>query len=415
MNAARNRRKSFIRSLVLHLIVISALYFIYFGMGMDQNGVLIYINRFIQYRYKKEFKLFLTGTINKFPNDHIIYKYKFNYPPTSENITYHITYKDRSITNYYNSGGRIINTHFYVLERLYINSLGGIAFSKYYYFNNKDEISLESHRNLVKSLNLVNHYLELVVVGYGYCRINYGHCFEDFYTPLFMIPEDIRTTSLVLVLSLPSIADELLNIFGVSKENRVYIPDNSWAYVDKVYTIADRVHFLCNYGMPVLLMKRFFHEKFNLSAIKPTRYCYTNRGYYRPRYIHNLDELVKNLKSNFPDVHWEFVSDNHSSVCECARDWKSILFIFCPIGSNTAKIIFMEDNSVCVATTTGRPEWYISQLCVACNIFEVQYDGMTGDHLTGHGSPVDINLTIKMISCGFYVLKHGKWPQSEMF
>lgn len=283
-----------------------------------------------------------------------------------------------------------------------------------YYFNNNDPNSLQSHRNMITSTTLVGNYIELIVVGYNYCRKNFGHCIEDFYTPLFMIPEDIRSTSPVLVFSLPSIADELLHVFCVPPENRVYIPDDTWVYADKVYTIADKVHFLCNYGMPTLLMKRYLHEKFNLSQINSTRYCYTNRAYKKPRYIHNLDALVSSMKKEFPDIAWEFVPDNHSSVCECAKEWKSILLILCPIGSNTAKVIFMADNTVCVACTSLRIEWSISQFCVACNIFEIQYDGMTGDHLEGSGSPIDINLTLKMLSSGLYVLKHGKWPQSEV-
>ncbi|EAY03960.1 hypothetical protein TVAG_314900 [Trichomonas vaginalis G3] len=364
-------------------------------------------------KFSKIYPIRIVGTINKIPKSHILFKSKYNSSFLHSSSTiYHVTLHSPSLTDSYNSNAKNLDTHFFVLTQVYVNAEGGMVFDNKYYEYPDDPSSLFSHRNHAGLTPVKYHIHELINVGYGYCKTNFGHCIEDFFTPLLMIPEYIRQSSKILVNSLPSITDELFELFGIKNENRVYINANVWMSVDKVYIIAEKTHFLSIYGMSTLNLKRFFHEKFELDKIRSSRYCYSNRGYMKPRYIHNLDELMEKVSKKWPNIKWEFVPDNHSSVRESAKEWKTIKLIFCPIGSNVAKAIFMEDNSVVVTPTSERTEWSISQYCVACLIFEIQFDALKGDHLIGNGSPVDINLSLKMIEAGLYCVENHCWPQS---
>lgn len=348
-------------------------------------------------------------------NNQTAYRYNYDIKPTEGIVLYHITINDSNATLKYNYYANTFKTTYIEIYRCYVSSAGGIALTPAHVYRqilHPEELYGLSGMCYTAG-HVHRHFTELISVGYHWCKVNFGHCIEDFYQPLIMIPREIRLRVPCLTFSHPFLEKSLLDLFEIPVENRVSLANKTWAAVDKLYTFIDPIFGLNTYGIATLRLKKFFHEKWKLDLIKSEKYCFTNRPDNTPRHIHNLEDVVKMAEKNWPQIAWQVISDKFSTIEKCAKAWKAIRFVFAPVGSNIVKSLFMEEDSVVIAVTSGSPEWSIAMFCAAARIFELQYDGLTGDHHFSKGSPIDVNLAINMIKIGLFCVENKRWPNDN--
>lgn len=347
------------------------------------------------------------------PDDWTAFSQSYDITCQNHYENYHLTYGNSSLTKEYNSKALIYNITYYEFYMVYITSTGGIMFNNnavYKAYRHPNELYGEG--NTIFTGDVVVHFHQLVVVGYEWCRHNFGHCIEDFFQPLTMIPKDVIKNCYILDFSHPYLADVLTDVFEIPKNHLVTIPTRQWAAVDKVITFMNPYISLNTYGISTVRLKEIFHKKYFLDKIVPENYCFSNRPKGKPRHIHNLQDVMDVVSAKLKDIKWKMIDDSFPSLKETAMVWKSVKFIFCPDGSNIVKCIFMADNCVVIAVTSGYPEWSIAMFCAAAKIFELQYDGMTGNHHSGTGSPIDVSLALRMIKVGLHALNNQKWPNN---
>lgn len=369
------------------------------------------------YSYNPEFALFGYETPDWTPASFFKVKRKIDVPleknwpvlryinETIEDPTqYHFSYRKPKETHDYNFYYKTLQTTHYRLERAYVSFNGAVGLDENTIFQPTD-----FERNATNA-SVVGHYREVIVTGYLWATYNFGHSFEDFFTPLFLIPEEIRRRSHIIVFSMPFLYNTLLDLLGFLPDRRIYLPKNKGEYIsaDILHCFANRTFYISQWGPNTYRFKRFLHEKFELDKITPSEYCFTNRPKGKRRHIHNLDEVINSAKAKFPTIDWKFIPDNHTNLIECARDFKKIKFLFSPVGSNICKCIFLADNTVVICVTANFPENSLAGFCLSCKLFELQYDSISAHHL-GYGSPINVNDALFYIEKCLKVLETGNW------
>ena len=145
----------------------------------------------------------------------------------------------------------------------------------------------------------------------------------------------------------------------------------------------------------------------NLSAISPTRYCFSNRK--KTRYIANLNSIINATRVKFPNITWEYSPDNYSVLVNMAKEFASYRLIYMPTGSNAIKTCFMHNYTVMVTACASQLDLSILLYAASTSVFLLQYpDNISHFSL----DPVILSVpdAIKNIERGLYCLKHKKWP-----
>ena len=181
-----------------------------------------------------------------------------------------------------------------------------------------------------------------------------------------------------------------------------------WAYVSIAHLFIPSNYLNC-YADLSMQMKNMFFEKFNLSSISPTRYCFTNRKFNTSRHIANMNSVIDSAKIHFPNITWEIIPDNSKDLEKMAKEFASVLLIFMPTGSNSIKTCFMHNYTVMVTVCSPGLDLSILLYCASTSVFLLQY---TENFQHFDLDPITISVTraIKNIERGLYCVKHKRWP-----
>ncbi|EAY16445.1 hypothetical protein TVAG_004760 [Trichomonas vaginalis G3] len=324
---------------------------------------------------------------------------------TSQDQTqYHLSFLKPTATYDFNTISKRLKTTHYTLRKAYVSFNGVVGFDSHTIFGQTD---FEHNATTAK---VIGHFYEVVVTGYLWASFNFVHSIQDFYAPLFLLPESIRKRAHIIVFSMPFLSDSLLDLLGFSPDRRIYLPENTDRYIaaDVLHCFVNKTFYISQWGPNLYRFKQFLHQKYELDKIQSTDYCFSNRPKGKRRHIHNLDEVINATKSKFPKIDWKFIRDDHKKLIDCAKDFKKIKFLFAPVGSNICKCIFMADRSLVICVTAQFIESSLAGFSASCKIFELQYDSIAAHH-SGVGSPIDVDDALFHIGKCLKVLETGSW------
>ena len=259
---------------------------------------------------------------------------------------------------------------------------------------------------------LCYYFKEVILLGTGYTVNSFGHTLQDFFHPFLLLPEDVKRRAVVIGGYSP-VGKEIYALLGYNPENWIRLDDRTWAFCSIVHIFSPRPYINC-YCDLAMKMKVFFFEKFNLTSIKPTRYCFSNRPENRPRYINNLEEIFNASKKEFPQYNWEFVPD-YKDLKTMAKAYASYKFLFSPTGSNLIKTYFMHNETVIVSPSSRRYDFSVMANSLATRVFFLHFplEGMY------HSRPNQTNIipipyALIQIRRGVKCLQEGKWENAEI-
>lgn len=325
---------------------------------------------------------------------------------------YAISYQKNETSIKYNRNGRSNSVSFFVLYDIYFGSSGCLSLENWTYQDLNDYNSwVYIGRNELMQGNVSAHYQDLICLGWRHSRENFGHTFFDFLDPLMLIPEEIRMTTPIVMNGLPNVVATVFNLMEIPMNNRVLIKEHTWVHVDRCYTFLRPVVGLSVAGRTTVELRNLFFKKYKLDEIEPTQYYYSNRPTERPRYISNIDELLKSIKIHFPNITFKHLHDSYPSLRKAATHWAKAKFIFTPVGSNCHNSIFMHKETVMVvAQTYEHEEEFIPVFVSSLSIFYLQFPALNCTHFYNFGGPINVSLAIKMIEIGLRCVEDKKWP-----
>lgn len=359
--------------------------------------------------YWQPFKnLSIKEHIYEIDNEHLAYKEPHKYALEGD-YYYYMHFDLPNETREYNFIYNFINCTYIEMYRVYVNGIGGIFVDNKYYTMSYYKRWEHAERFHEWKGKVIGHCQALIVLGYDECRI-FGHALEDIMQPMLMMPEDILKSAYVLSAGITNVLDEFFDLINIPKERRITLRSGQWISCDKVYTLTDPQIYLNYYGIPTFKLKQLFERSFKLSDIKPTKYYFTNRKQYRPRHIHNLDEIIDAAKKRFPAIEWDYINDTETSTLVAAsKVWATAKFVFAPIGSNIVKCVFMKDNGVLVIPCTFHPDFSIAHFASACHIFSLHWREFKTSHISGIGEAISVWRSLDMIERGLICLKNRQW------
>ena len=161
------------------------------------------------------------------------------------------------------------------------------------------------------------------------------------------------------------------------------------------------------YSDLALELKNLLYDKMNLSAISPTRYCFSNRK--KTRYIANLNSIINATRVKFPNITWEYSPDNYSVLVNMAKEFASYRLIYMPTGSNAIKTCFMHNYTVMITPCSATLDISIATKSASSLVFILQFRAnMT--HRKRTPNFISVSDSVKNIERGLYCLEHRKWP-----
>ena len=357
-------------------------------------------------------KINISKFIDFVPADYTFIQLQYN-SPINQQEDFFKYYKNPKYTLAWNQEARQLNQTYIEAYQVYVNGIGGFSIENNFYTMRYFPCwkNVERLRNFTG--NVVSHYPHVIVLGYNECIRKFGHLVEDFFQPFVLLPQEVISTAHVLCAGFQPVFDEFLDIFSIPQERRIKIKKSDWIACDKIYTYINPLIYLNFYGIATKQLKILFHETYKLDNITATRYYLGNRGYYKPRYVHNFDEVCNSVRLRFPNIKWEILTDDCYSLSDAAKAWSSVKFLFAPTGSNIVKCIFMKDKTFIICIGTHMPDYSIAMFTTACNIYSIHYFGLRCMHLSGNGTSINAELAVKMINYGIDFLQTHKWPQNS--
>ena len=132
------------------------------------------------------------------------------------------------------------------------------------------------------------------------------------------------------------------------------------------------------------------------------------------RYIDNFGELLNQTRIMLPDITFHEDPDYIDSINETAQLYSTIKFLFCPIGSNVFKNVFMRPKSVIVAAIGDSTVVEIITTCVCTGIYFLSMVSPGVSH-TGKDFSISIPVALKAIKLGVACSIEGKWKYDSAF
>jgi hypothetical protein len=297
-----------------------------------------------------------------------------------------------------------INTHLVEFSSMFVGFDGSLGYGNTYY---KYDYAGRFRYNVPGPY--VGEVDEIIVLAHHGGLDNFGHMFQDILQSLFLIPDEIKNRSSILVNLMP-IGIEVIDLMGFRKSQQVRLNRGEWIHAARVHTILNPSPFLNVYGDTVLKLRNLIRGKLELDKIEATEYFFSNRCNTCPRYIQNLDEIINATKKEYPNIQFKMIDEYLHSIYDAAKNWARAKFIFGPTGSNFAKSYFMKENSVIVSIVTKMGDFSILCLNGMNRIFILQCMTEGFGHWDKEGGVVNVSKTMKAIRAGFYCVENRKWP-----
>jgi hypothetical protein len=297
------------------------------------------------------------------------------------------------------------NSKYYVLKDAYVNRVGGVVINSTFYQVPGPNAQTSAYPGIV-----IGCYNSVISLGTRFSSM-FGHWMKDTLSPLFLLPEDVISNSMIVVTGNPSYALETLNVLGIDTNKTIILPRLSdYVFAKELHIIAGEKAFLCHFGAPLYNLSLRFRRAMNLSNEKPTKYAMFNRPANKFRSISNFDQLVEAVIIEFPQKNWEVWPETFPSIIEAGRNWNAAAFVYSPTGSNIDNALFMQPGS---AICTPCANWYdfaVVSLGQVIGLWHVIYAIEDWEHFGDCSNPVDIEQSLEMIYRAIYAAENQRWP-----
>ncbi|EAY18806.1 hypothetical protein TVAG_268390 [Trichomonas vaginalis G3] len=258
---------------------------------------------------------------------------------------------------------------------------------------------------------VVGSYDSVIALGHLYVY-SFGHFVNDVLAPLILIPKEVRDKSYILCFTSYFLARKFLPAFGLEKRF-LKLNRYQWVYANHVY-VADnpRTH-VSHYGPAFKNLSILFKEKYNLMDVKPDRYILSNRK-GKIRRVPNFKEVVKTVKTLFPQYNWEAFIDNANSISTICKTWGRAQVLYLVTGSNVFKCFFLPQSCMVIIlfgkVYDNSTLFALGSLNIhTCLVIEPQINHAVYPTT----EPMSLKKTEDAFKAVIYYLEHKEWPKVD--
>ena len=209
----------------------------------------------------------------------------------------------------------------------------------------------------------------------------------------------------------PSYYNDALRFIGFRDDQIISLNNDQWVFTKEFYTVINPRAYVNHFGRTLLEIYDIAVRLFHIDRIESKRFCLMNRRHGLSKHFLNYDDFVKNATQSFPQYNWETISDRESCIEESAKLFASIKFLFCALGSNSIKCIFMHPHSIIVGGISDVPERVTIAIAI---LHDLYISAFAVPGMAHWGSPICMNIEMAFegMKAGLYLYKNGKWPSS---
>ena len=273
---------------------------------------------------------------------------------------------------------------------------------------------------IMKRGEIVGELDNVISLGHYHCLSYYGDWFHDFLLPVFLIPEEVRKTSLLINNGLPGVAEETLCALGFKKSQFVYMKTKQWVFVHNLHTVINPRPYFKHFAQCSVNLSRTLREYYGTDKIVPSKYVFVNREKKYNRHIVNFEELFNEAKKRYGEYNWEIIPDFIPTVNETAKIWAPVKVVFHATGSNLVKMYFMsKDTGMCIVSADIIDDSPAKD-AAGLGIYSMWFCAKGMIHFEDKknvkkGHAVDVETAMRCLKITLYAVKYNKWPATDDF
>ena len=127
------------------------------------------------------------------------------------------------------------------------------------------------------------------------------------------------------------------------------------------------------------------------------------------KHFPNFKEFVDAVREKFPKYNWEVISDQEKTLEKSIKLFASIKLLFCALGSNSIKSIFMHPHSIIVGGLSDVPERVTIAIAMLHDLY-ISAFVVPGMAHWGASVPINIEIAMEGMKAGLYLYENGRWP-----
>ena len=312
--------------------------------------------------------------------------------------------------------GTTIKYSYAVFKNVCVNAYSTFGYKRFLFFKRQNTRHFSPIRFIKKSGNVTHICKEFVLAGGQLARMNFGHMLIDAFSPMLLIPEEVRNRAYVFCPIDKPLYKEGLLLIGFKERNIIPVDDDEWIQTYAYHTIMNPLPLLCYYGKCCRLFHQLIVDKYNLSNVKNDQYVFCNRDKGYCRHITNMEELLNHTRLTYPQYDWKMLKDSFPTLKETFTNWIKIKFIFLPTGSNANKCIALKPGSVMVVASSGDGlDTSTMRMICSSDVFNIWFWVPGMEHFGDKNKPNFVNVTdaMKSIDIGIYAAAHQRLPNGK--
>ena len=253
------------------------------------------------------------------------------------------------------------------------------------------------------------------VISMGHTQVfQLAHFLDDILAPILMFPQEVRQKSVVVVFDKAKHFMELLMAIGIPPERIIWVKSGQWVYAENLYVPIKPVPHLSHYGKLIVDLSRKMKNYYNVTNNKPTKLIFINRANGLSRRMKNMQELCDETQKLYPLYKFEYHEDSNSFK-EAAMLWSTSKFIFIVAGSNSAKSIFMQENSILVVGLSNNMDNTAPLRCGPINVFTLVFRVNEINHFHPLSTTCNLTRPLRAIKLAMYVVENGHFDTTQKY
>ena len=291
------------------------------------------------------------------------------------------------------------------LSNVYVSGRGAFCINDTYIKLDEESEKYYSQRNGT----LVYKCDELIHCAGMLSRTTWGHVIIDLMSATLYIPEAIRRKSYVVGAITPAYYNEALKIIGFEDWQIISIEPSEWIHANTFHTVIEPRAYVNHFGFTLKEIYNMSVKLYHTDLIKSTRLCLMNRDKRYNKHFLNFKEIVSCIKKQWPHYKWEIIPDHEKNMEQTVKLFASIKFLFCALGSNSIKCIFMHPHSIIVGGLSNTIERVTFSIAIVNDLYLSAF-AVPGMLHWGHSVYINIELAMKGMRVGISMLEKGQWP-----
>lgn len=242
-------------------------------------------------------------------------------------------------------------------------------------------------------------------------RSTWGHVVIDLMSATLYVPENIRRRSYVVGAKVPGYYNEALKVIGFEDWQIISTMSSDWIYANTFYTVVEPRAYVNHFGFTLKEIYNMSVRIYHTDLIKPTRFCLMNRQKCYNKHFLNFNDIVNSIEKEWPSYKWEKISDQEKNMELSIKLFASIKFLFCALGSNSIKSVFMHPHSIIVGGLSETLERVTMAIAMVNDLY-ISAFAVPGMLHWGRAVSLNIELAMEGMRAGIHLLEKGKWPST---